>query len=130
MGTMFNHVAVASGSEEKARLFYGQLLGLDEAYRFRVEAWLAQKIFGIEKDLAVLVFTAKNFKLEVFILPQENLIAPRINHICLNVADRAGLLSKLRREGLEVVEIPREHGVTVFVKDFYGNLLEIKEMQK
>lgn len=130
MSAMFNHVAVVNGSEGKARLFYGLLLGLDEAYRFQVDAWLAQKIFGVEKDLAVLVFTAKNFKLEVFILPQENLIVPRINHICLDVPDRAGFLSKLRREGLEVLEIPREHGVTVFVKDFYGNLLEIKEMQK
>ncbi len=130
MSVVFNHVAVASSDEEQARLFYGELLGLQESYRFEVPAKLAQQIFNLNDNLKVLVFSAGFLKLEVFILPKPEAAVPMINHICLDVDNRTQLLNNLRRHGIEVLEIQREHGTTVFVKDFYGNLLEIKEIQK
>ena len=102
-------------------------MGFEENYQFEVSKELAAKIFDVPQELSVLVFSADGIKLEVFISEKEVPVATAINHICLEVGNRPELIRRCREMGVEVREIPREHGVTIFVKDFYGNLLEIKE---
>lgn len=128
MRTQLNHMAVCNRSADEARRFYAELLGFKEAYQFTVDRELAEKIFDIPQDLQVLVFANNSLKLEVFIPAEQVPIATAINHICLEVEQRPDCIRRCRQLGVEVREIQREHGVTIFVKDFYGNLLEIKEL--
>ena len=128
MITKLNHVAVYNRSEAEARKFYGELLGFEERYRFEVTKELAEKIFDVSQTLQVLVFFSETLKLEVFIAREDLPVATAINHICLEVQQRSEFIRRCRRLGVEVREIPREHGITIFVKDFSGNLLEIKEL--
>jgi len=128
MMAKFNHVAIYNRSAEEARQFYGELLGLTESYHFELAKELAEKIFDVSQALEVLVFTSDTLKLEVFVSGEEVPVATAINHICLEVEERPEFIRRCRSLGLEVREILREHGVTIFVKDFYGNLLEIKEL--
>jgi len=129
MFTKLNHVAVFNRSEAQARKFYGELLGFEERYGFDVTKDLAEKIFDVAQHLHVLVFFSGTFKLEVFVAAEDVPVATAINHICFEVPGRPEFIRRCRRLGVEVREIPREHGVTIFVKDFYGNLLEIKEQE-
>ncbi len=125
----FNHVAVHNRSRKEAELFYGRILGLDLVYTFTVPADLAQGIFGIPQDLDVFVFGKGDFRIEVFTADAEIPVATAINHICFEIRDRDSFLERCQKEGLDINRIQREQGITVFIKDFNGNLFEIKERQ-
>ncbi|MCD6375049.1 MAG: VOC family protein [Caldisericaceae bacterium] len=123
-----NHFGVLNSTDEEARIFYSQILGLKEEYSFEIADNLAQKIFNLKKCFKVIVFSNDNLKFEVFISQEtSNLFSP-INHICLEVDDRQEFVEKCRKLGVEVVETNRSGRKLIFVKDFSGNLFEIKEL--
>jgi catechol 2,3-dioxygenase-like lactoylglutathione lyase family enzyme len=48
-------------------------------------------------------------------------------HLCLEVGDRDRFIERCREMGLEIKLIPRGEALLCFIKDFDGNLYEIKE---
>lgn len=123
----FNHVALWNRSERNANIFYGKLLGLDEQYRFSLDAVLAEKIFAIRQPLQAIVFANAHYRIEVFLSEAEQLQIPFINHICFEIENRKKFLQKCNEFGVETTVIPRNGGQTVFIRDFDGNLFEIKD---
>ena len=122
-----NHIAIHSTSRENAIKFYNQLLGFEIAYEFSVAEELAENIFGVKVELNVLMFKKNDISIEVFISEKiENNKHP-INHFCLDVKERDGLIKHLRANGIIIKEIDRGDHTTIFVKDFDLNLIEIKE---
>jgi len=126
--TGLNHVAVFNRSEKEAKKFYGSLLGLRQTYRFTVDESLAQRIFSMRINLEVLIFENDHLKIEVFISAHKRIpVATAINHICVEVEQRPAFLQKCRQQEIEFMEIQRERGKIIFLKDYSGNLFEIKE---
>lgn len=127
--TRINHIAIRNRSEREAEEFYGEILGLQKKYQFVVDADSAAKIFGVAHSVKAIVFGNTYCKIEVFIDPKSDHRIPEINHICLEVENRELFLRKCREQNVKTLAIPRDGGETIFVKDFEGNLLEIKALK-
>ena len=54
--------------------------------------------------------------------------ADRIDHACLAVDKLEALLQKCRKMGIEIVQIPKGDATITFIKDYDGNLFEIKNV--
>ncbi|MEW5909366.1 MAG: VOC family protein [Thermodesulfobacteriota bacterium] len=122
------HIGMASSSEENGDLFYRDLLGLKKIGSRKVSADLAKKIFGIDSPLLIINYGDENTQFELFISPQhpEN-VSARVDHICIQVPDRNRFFEKCRRLNLEILEIRKADGSSIyFIKDFDGNRFEIK----
>ena len=125
-----HHVAVVCRSEELADRFYRGILGLRRMKASELHSALGERIFGIARDCRFALYGNEMFSVEVFVHGQAYEKAASYAHICLEVEDREGLLSKCRSEGLTVKEIPRGDQILTFIADFDGNLFEIKQTKK
>jgi hypothetical protein len=63
---------------------------------------------------------------EIFIADSSSNSTRQIEHLCLEVDDLNDFLNKCNILGVEVVKIPKGDKTLIFIKDFDGNLFEIK----
>jgi catechol 2,3-dioxygenase-like lactoylglutathione lyase family enzyme len=123
---VLNHVGIVNENEESAKRFYTDFLGLEKTREFVVDAGLSEQIFSVSREIKVLVFERQGMKIEVFICPGCLPPSPELRHIGLLVEDFPGFLEKARRAGVEVIEGRAGEKTVYFLKDFSGNLIEIK----
>ena len=123
-----SHIALVSGSEEKANRFYKGALGLKELRSTVIPAGLSKSLFGIDHEFKVIDFGNEEMKFEVFIGENEKEVpSQRLDHVCLEVENRAALLKRWREMGFEVLQVPKGDSLVIFLKDEDHNLFEIKE---
>jgi catechol 2,3-dioxygenase-like lactoylglutathione lyase family enzyme len=121
------HIAVHSKSKENAIKFYKDLLGFEIAYEFNVQNKIAEKIFEIAEDFKVIMFEQNNLFVEVFVSNNFKSEGKSINHFCIEIKNRQEFLSNCRQKNVNVTSIDRGDRITVFIKDYDGNLIEVKE---
>jgi len=123
------HIAVAANSEVDADKFFVQLLGMEKIRSFNVSAALMEKFFGVDKDYHVIRYEVEHLNAEVFITDDDSKAQDIFTHNCLLVKDPEDLLNRGGGIGLETIKIPRQGtGFYYFIKDFFGNLYEIKSL--
>jgi catechol 2,3-dioxygenase-like lactoylglutathione lyase family enzyme len=125
-----NHVALVCSSEENANDFYGGILGLERMRTSVLPRDLAQRIFGIDRECQMLVYGNDGFTAEVFVgadLPRGE---ARFEHICLEVEDIEAFVAECAAQQVSVNRVLKGERLLTFVKDFDGNLFEIKELPK
>lgn len=123
---VLNHIGTVNGSEEEAVRFYADFLGLEKTREFVVAAGLSEQLFSVSREIKVLVFERQGIKIEVFICPDCMPPSPDFRHIGLFVEDLPGILEKARRAEVKVIEGRSGEKIVHFLKDFSGNLIEIK----
>ena len=121
-----HHAAVACQSEENADRFYGGVLGLKRIKTSKAGKDLIQQIFDIPLECQFIFYANENIGIEVFIIPPKKQKGLRIEHLCMEVDDREAFIATCRAGGVEVKEIPRGENMLVFIKDYDGNIFEIK----
>jgi catechol 2,3-dioxygenase-like lactoylglutathione lyase family enzyme len=122
-----HHVGLTCRSEEKADTFYVNLLGLKKSEPKILPVDLSSAIFGIASELKIINYTGQSVQFEIFIYGScQNSHRP-IDHICLQVENLEELLQKCRREDVNIIRIPKGESLLTFIRDFDGNLYEIKE---
>lgn len=122
---LLNHVGIANESEEKAVRFYHGLLGFEKTREFVVSTKLSEQLFSVSQEIRVLVFEKEGVKLEVFICPGCKQPSPDYGHIGFFLDDFFAIKEKAQQMGVLVVGSTDEKTV-YFLKDFSGNLIEIK----
>jgi catechol 2,3-dioxygenase-like lactoylglutathione lyase family enzyme len=123
-----SHIALVSGSEEKANRFYKDGLGLKELKSTVIPAGLSKSVFGIDHEFKVIDFGNEEMKFEVFVADDERDVpSGRLDHVCLEVENREALLKRWEEMGFEVLRVPKGDSVVIFLKDEDRNLFEIKE---
>ena len=122
------HIAVSSNSEEKADIFFINLLELKKVRDFVVPEDLMEKFFNVKKDQRVLRYENEDLRVEAFITDDKNQALDRFTHTCLIIEDRIKLIERAKKLNFEVIQVPRKNsdGFYLFLKDSYGNLFEIK----
>jgi len=125
-----HHVAVVCRSEELADRFYEGILGLRRIKTSLLQKELSREIFDITGECQIILYGNENLTVEVFVLGLDRKKSYSFEHICLEVEDREGLLSKCRATRLTVKEIPKGDSLLTFIADFDGNHFEIKEIKK
>lgn len=124
-----SHTSAVCSSQQNADRFYEGILGLAKVKEFSIDNDLTQKIFDIKCDCQIIVYSNADFEVEVFI-PNIKLQKKEaaFDHLCLEVEDREKFLGLCETEGLTVKRIPKGEKELYFIKDYDGNLFEIKEV--
>ena len=121
------HVALSMDTRDHAIEFYQNVLGAELKKEFRVPKELVFQIFSINIDtgLDVLVFEINGSQFEIFLY--DKLKRDCLDHVCIAVEDRFGFIRKCKENGLPVSIIAKDKKEIVFIKDFVGNLFEVKK---
>lgn len=122
------HMGLACRAEADADRFFVDLLGLTKSEVKTLPAVVADGLFGVAADLAMINYTSKGLQFEVLIDPDRKNSNDPIVHACLEIEDRAVFLERCRMNEVEVIQVPKGERLLVFVRDYDGNLYEIKEI--
>jgi catechol 2,3-dioxygenase-like lactoylglutathione lyase family enzyme len=126
LSVRLKHVALVASSEEKANTFYAVLLGLNKSEPKTLPLELSKAIFNVEKELVMINYRDDKVHFEIFITPFDGENSAKIEHTCLEVDDLDRFLAKCRRLNVDIGQIPKGDKILIFVRDFDGNLFEIK----
>ncbi|NIO04379.1 MAG: hypothetical protein GTN74_07100 [Proteobacteria bacterium] len=122
-----HHIALVCRSEESSDRFYQDLLGFEKIRSSIVSEELSRGFFGFDSSFRAMTYTKDRMTFEVFVIEEAVGMGPRFNHVGFEVEDRAKFLEKCREMHVEIVEIPKGERIITMIKDFDGNLFEIKE---
>ncbi len=125
---ILNHVGIVNENKEKAERFYGDFLGLEKTKEAMLPKELSEQLFNYSSEIKIMVFEKDELKIEVFICPDsEKRPLPDIAHIGLFLDDLPQLINKAAEAGVELIIGKTADKTVYFLKDFTGNLLEIKQ---
>jgi len=121
------HIALQYHDKKEAETFFCGILGLNKEKEFTIPADMADSIFGIGKDVDVVVYSNKNARFEIFFTEER----PKIvyEHICINVESREEIINLCKKYGVEINNVKKESKELLFIRDFNGYIYEIKEIK-
>ena len=122
-----NHFGLVNKTQQEALDFYGDFLGLEKLYEFKISPLLAREIFNLNQSIEVMVLGNEQLKLEIFIIPNWQNESPTISHLCLELPNREKYITKAKEMGIKIITAEREGRKKYFITDFNGNLFEFKE---
>ena len=123
-----NHIALINDSEKKADKFYQDFLGLEKLRTFKVSSGMVFQIFNLKKEYKIIVYSKNQIKIEVFIDEEYKGDRNSIPHVCIEVENREKLISKAEKMGIDYLKIPKQNSFYLFIRDYNGNLFEVKEI--
>jgi catechol 2,3-dioxygenase-like lactoylglutathione lyase family enzyme len=119
-------VGVMNETEEQAVRFYVDFLEFEKTKESVIPPDLSQQLFSVSRDIKLLLFERNNIKIEVFICPDCKLPSPDFTHIGLLLENFSAVLEKATQTGVEIIIGKTKEKTVYFIKDFSGNLIEIK----
>jgi catechol 2,3-dioxygenase-like lactoylglutathione lyase family enzyme len=123
---LLKHVGLACSTEDNADRFYQKLLGLNKSEPKMLSSDLSRAIFNIDAQLPIINYMDETVHFEIFISGLVDGRSGQIAHQCLEVDDLSDFIEQCRSLGVEISQIPKGAKVLTFIKDFDGNLFEIK----
>ncbi len=123
---LLKHAGLTCSTEDSADKFYRDLLGLNKSEPKTLPADLSQAIFNLDAELQMVNYMNEHIHFEIFITNQSTPSQGQVEHLCLEVDDLHGFIEKCRSMEVEVALIPKGEKTLTFIKDFDGNLFEIK----
>jgi len=125
---VLNHIGIINENEEQAERFYGAFLGLDKTREFYLPLELAEQLFDYSHEIKMMVFENDGIKVEVFICSGcSKQPSPDFRHIGLFVDDLFLFMEKASQLGVEQIVGKTKEKTVHFIKDFYGNMIEVKQ---
>lgn len=122
--TTMMHVALNYSNKDKADIFFREILGLKLQKSFILNPELSKQIFDLSEQVDVFVYGDESAVFEVFIT--EKKVKHSFEHICIKVNDKKDFIEKCKSYGLKPYQINKDEKQLLFVKDFSGNLYEVK----
>ena len=123
--TQLLHAAVHCDTLEHAHTFFLDILGLREIKTFSLDETLSHSIFSIKQHVDIRIFGNDSMQIEVFIHPYAS--TPSYNHLCLRISNKSDFIKRCKEFGLMPYSVQKGERQLLFVRDFTGNLYEIKE---
>jgi catechol 2,3-dioxygenase-like lactoylglutathione lyase family enzyme len=127
---LLKHVGLACSTEANADKFYRKLLGLNKSEPKMLPSDLSRAIFNVDAELPIINYMDEKVHFEIFITGPVDELPGQIAHHCLEVDDLPAFIEQCRSLGVEISQIPKGAKVLTFIKDFDGNLFEIKGSSK
>ena len=128
MKMRLNHVALVCSSEENADDFYGGILALERMRTSVLPKDLARQIFGIDRECQMLLYGNGRFTAELFVAEDLPGGETSFEHVCLEVEDVEAFVVECEAGGVRVNRVLKGERLLTFVRDFDGNLFEIKQL--
>ena len=124
-GALLNHVALQCNDKEKVETFFTGVLGLPIKKKFTVSRELSEAIFGIDESVDVEVYDNNETRFEIFIAQTEE--KRGYGHVCIEIDNKKEFIDRCKQYGIKPMFITKGGKNLLFVRDFSGNLFEIKE---
>ncbi|MDG6006585.1 hypothetical protein BIY37_03775 [Candidatus Brocadia sapporoensis] len=121
-----NHVGITNKNEEQAIRFYQDFLGLEKTREILLPPELSEQLFSLSREIKALVFEKPGLKVEVFISDFQH-ANPNFTHFGLMLDNFAEITEKAQRSHVEIILGKHKEKTVYFLKDFSGNLIEIKQ---
>ena len=123
---LLRHVALTCSSEKKSDRFYKDLLGLQKSEPKILPVALSRAIFNIVAELVMINYRNEQVHFEIFITDHSVNHSRQVEHTCLEVDDLPDFIKKCNERGIDISQIPKGDRILTFIRDFDGNLFEIK----
>ncbi len=121
-----NHLGITNKTEDQAMRFYRDFLGLEKTREIVLAPELAAQLFSHSQEIKVLVFERPGIKIEVFISDLQH-ANPNFTHFGVVVDNLTELTEKAQRSHVDLIVGKYKEKTVYFLKDFSGNLIEIKQ---
>lgn len=121
-----NHIGITNKNEEQAIRFYQDFLGLEKTREILLPPELSEQLFSLSREIKALVFEKPGLKVEVFISDFQH-ANPNFTHFGLILDNFPEITEKAQRSHVELVLGKHKEKTVYFLKDFSGNLIEIKQ---
>lgn len=123
--TVLHHVAFQYTNRKKAEIFFTKVLELSLKKTFTLSKELSNKIFRIKEDVIVDVYANDTSYFEVFITDRKTKFG--YEHISIEIEDKEEFIKRCKRYDIEPMFVKKGEKILFFIKDYAGNLFEIKE---
>jgi len=124
-GTKILHSALHYSDRKQAEIFFTKILELKLKKTFTLSKDLSNNIFKINEEVTVDVYSNDEACFEVFITKIK--IEHGYEHICIEIDDKEEFIKRCRKYKIEPKIVKKGAKTLLFIKDFLGNLFEIKE---
>ncbi len=124
---LLNHVGIFNKYEQDALRFYRDFLEFELTREFTLSSVLSEQLFALDQDIKMMVFEKDGTKLEVFICPECKQPSPDLNHMGFLLDNLQEFTEKAAQAGVEHIIGQAADKTVHFIKDFSGNLIEIKQ---
>ncbi|MCF6149925.1 MAG: VOC family protein [Candidatus Kuenenia sp.] len=121
-----NHVGIINNNESQALKFYRDFLGLENTREILLAPELSEQLFSLSEEIKVLVFEKPGIKLEVFLSDFQH-ANPNFIHFGMMIDSFPEIEEKAKRFNVDVIIGKHKEKTVYFLKDFSGNLIEIKQ---
>jgi len=125
--TALHHIALQCSDREKAEIFFTSILGIPKVRSFALSEDLSEAIFAISRSVEIDVYDNDITRIEVFITDTDK--PPGFEHTCIEVISKKELVERCKQHGITPSIIKKAGKDLLFVKDFSGNVYEVKEQQ-
>lgn len=120
------HVGLTCSSEEKADCFYEGLLGFKKLDPEFLPNEMSTAIFGQDAGVKKIYYAGESFRFEIFVYSNGDYNSRLFDHVCFEVENLEEFLGKCHRNKVDIIRVPKGDYLVTFIKDFDGNLFEIK----
>lgn len=132
-----DHLGFITRDIDKFEAFWCGILGFEKKHESTLTPSMSQELFALPGPAQIRRYVLRDMIVEIHVFPPEQTAAaPQtfnrfgINHLCFHVEDRKRFLSELPSD----VSVHVHHNVggwdNVFINDFDGNWLELRETIK
>lgn len=121
-----NHIGVINNSDEQALQFYENFLGLEKTKEILLSPELSEQLFSLSQEIKVLVFEKHGIKIEVFISDFQP-AQPNFTHFGIMLDNLSEITEKAKKYNVDIIIGKHKEKTVYFLKDFSGNLIEIKQ---
>ena len=83
-------------------------------------------IFNVDGELQIINYMGEDIHFEIFIADDSKRCVNPIAHVCIEIDDLETFLTKCAELDVNVSQIPKGHRTLTFIRDYDGNLFEIK----
>jgi len=124
-GVKTKHIALQYSDRKKAEIFFNKILLIQLNKTFTISKELSNDIFDIKEEVIVDVYSNGDSYFEVFITN----IKTNYNyeHICIEVENEEEFVKRCKKYKIEPKYVKKGNRELLFIRDFSGNLYEIKE---
>ena len=125
--TVIKHVALQYSDKKQAEIFFTEILGLTLEKTFTLTKELSNEIFGIMEEVTIYAYADKETYFEIFITDKQ----PNhgYEHVCIEINNKEEFVKRCKKYDIKPIFIKKGEKTLLFIKDYNGNLFEIKEKQ-
>lgn len=123
--TSLHHVALQYSDRKKAEIFFNKILKLPLQKTFTINKDLSNSIFGIEEEAIIDVYSNDDCYFEIFITKKTTKY--NYEHISIEISNKDEFVNRCKKYVVQTNFIKKGEKTLLFIKDFAGNLFEIKE---